>query len=213
MKYIWLFISLFELGSVKAQEVNEKDVEPYGVYKTINLSEDNRRVSLLAEAPSPQQTKLVDSVLKSPNKYIPPVLFALSNALLLRNENDKGTFWFYAAQLRARYDVNRCSDKTATAAAYNQTFGLEINLYAFDHIDKLKKIIKEVIEFVKTNDELYDQRWINLSGMDAMNASLNKEDNKKNLSVDKREWPKIKAETIKSYGDDFYEAMASLEKK
>ncbi len=110
------------------------------------------------------------------------------------------------AQLRARYDVNRCTDKTANSNAYNVNFGPIINDYAFHHLDSLKIVVQRVANFVRENEELYDQRWINLTGMDAMTASLSDKPVNKQLSIEKKLWPVIKKKTIDDYYNDFKEA-------
>ena len=62
--------------------------------------------------------------------------------------------------------------------------GNEINKYAFQNLDTLKQIVTKVVMFEQTNDEHYDQRWINLSGMDAMISGL--ADKKQNKKLKKR---------------------------
>src|SRR4051794_17147681 len=54
----------------------------------------------------------VDTVRASPERYPPPVLYALANELFQRAEPDAAIFWYHAGQLRARFDVERCADPT-----------------------------------------------------------------------------------------------------
>jgi hypothetical protein len=211
-KIIGIFFLLAAI-SAKSQNGENHQVEPKGVYKEINTTRDSKIMEHLMSESFTQKQSLIDSVQKNPNIYIPPVLYALSYALFQKNKKDDATYWFYLAQLRARYDVNRCADKTASAAQYNQLFGPSINEYAFANLDMLEKTIPKIIAFVESNEELYDQRWINLNGMDAMSASLGGKAEPKNLSIDKAQWPKIKSETIKDYSDGFNEALASFKKK
>ncbi|MBD1387224.1 hypothetical protein IDJ75_18190 [Mucilaginibacter rigui] len=213
MKVIIGILLLFCAVSVKSQNVENHQVEPKGIYKEINTDRDSKIMGQLMSESSIKKQSLIDSVQKNPNVYIPPVIYALSYALFQQNKKDDAIYWFYLAQLRARYDVNRCTDKTASAAQYNQLFGPSINEYAFAHLDILEKTIPKVITFVESNEELYDQRWINLSGMDAMSAGLGGKAESKNLSINKAKWPKIKSETIKDYSDGFNEALASFKKK
>ncbi|MES2062960.1 MAG: hypothetical protein V4456_13625 [Bacteroidota bacterium] len=213
MKAIVGLLLLFCCVSAKSQNVENHQVEPKGAYKEINTERDSKIMEQLMSESFAQKQSLIDSVQKNPNIYIPPVLYALAYALFQQNKKDDAIYWFYLAQLRARYDVNRCTDKTASAAQYNQVFGPSINEYAFANLDLLEKTIPKIIIFVENNEELYDQRWINLSGMDAMSASLAGKAEPKKLSIDKAQWPKIKSETIKDYSDGFNEALASYKKK
>src|SRR5579864_3839272 len=113
-----LLLSLSLIGlTTFAQSVTNHQVEPKGAYKEINLSNDTRVIQLLLDSNlTHSRSALIDSVERDANKYTPPVLYALSNILLFQKKYNEACFWFYVAQLRARYDVNRCADKTANAA-------------------------------------------------------------------------------------------------
>jgi hypothetical protein len=213
MKYILLILSAFLFAiSAKAQNIENHYVEPVGEYKQINIANDTRIFISLLDTLKESHI-LVDSVKSFANNYIPPVLYALSYRLYFEKNYNEAMYWFYLAQLRSRYDVNRCADKTANASNYNQTFGPQINKYAFAHLDTLEKIIPRVVEFIRNNEENYDQRWINLSGMDAMSASLGGKNKKKALSVDKINWPAIKTKTVDAFFSDFKEVVLTLRKK
>lgn len=208
MRLTIFLLLLFPGTSIFAQNVTNHQLELKGGYKEINLSNDIRAIQLLLDTDmNHSRSALIDSVEKNANSYTPPVLYALSNILFFQKKYKDACFWFYTAQLRARYDVNRCADKTANADAYNQNFGPIINDYALNHVDSLKTIMPNVIDFVKANEEQYDQRWINLTGMDAISASLDNKPTKKELSVDKNKWPAIKKKTIDTYYSDFKDAL------
>ncbi|GAB3932485.1 hypothetical protein GCM10028827_30670 [Mucilaginibacter myungsuensis] len=192
----------------QAQQVTQQKVEPTGVYKTIDTRKAADIIKKLASKDSKEVAAAKKLVLADPNAHIPPVLYALSNTLYLEKKFDDAAFWFYVAQLRARYDVNRCADRTATSLQYNQAYGAQINKYATKDIPKLRKTVARVIQFVKTNNEQYDQRWINLTGMDAMQQSLGDKAKPAELSVPKKQWPAIKTRTIKEYLDGFNQATA-----
>ena len=210
-----LLLTFQSASYLYAQEGTQHFVEPKGVYKEIadGLKGDNRIAILLSDSNNIARSKLVDSIELNANHFAPPVLYLLSNVLFLQQKYSEAMYWYYVAQLRARYDVNRCTDKTASASDYNEKFGLVINDYAFKHLDSLEKIIPRVIAYVRSSDELYDQRWINLDGMNAMEESLGDKPVNKPLSVDKRKWAAIKKKTIDSYYSDFKEALASYRKK
>ena len=205
MRLILLSLFLFIGLSTLAQNITNNELEPKGVYREINLSNDIKIIQQLLDTSS-SNPALIASVEKDANNYTPPVLYVLSNILFTQKKFNEACFWFYVAQLRARYDVNRCTDRTANANAYNQNFGPNINEYAFKHRDSLKVIVQNVVDFVRLNDESYDQRWINLTGMDAMKASLSDKPADKKLSIDKSKWPAIKKKTLDDYYEDFKEA-------
>lgn len=134
---------LFANFNLFAQNVKTEIVEPKGVYKEVvkNTSNDLRITKLLADSTYSGRALLIDSVIQNANLYTPPVLYFLSAALYQSGKKDEASYWFYVAQLRARYDVNRCADKTATSARYNQIFGPQINTYAMSDAGKLETIV------------------------------------------------------------------------
>jgi hypothetical protein len=204
MRLILLSILLFIGLNSFAQNINNIEVKPKGIYAEINLSNDIMIIQRLSDT-SASNAILIDSVEKNANKYTPPVLYVLSSILFNQKKYNDACFWFYVAQLRARYDVNRCTDKTANANTYNLNYGPAINEYAFKHMDSLKVIVQKVVNYVRINEELYDQRWINLTGMNAMTASISDKQSDKKLSIDKRKWPAVKEKTINDYYEDFNE--------
>jgi len=208
-----VFVIMVCVLTVKAQNVINHHVAPVGVYQKINLDHDSKTVTLLLDEQNKDKSVLIHTVEMNANHYTPPVLYVLSNVLFAEQRYNEAIYWFYIAQLRARYDVNRCADKTANASDYNETYGPVINKYAFTHLDSLEKMIPLVIAFVRANGEQYDQRWINLSGMDAMSASLDGKAGHKSLSVDLSKWPAIKTKTVDTFYSDFKEAIANLKKK
>ena len=206
----FLFISTISF----AQSVTNIEVAPKGVYKNINFSNDSRVAKLLLDTNiSDSKVALIDSIEHNANNYTPPVLYVLSRVLFSEKKYNDAAYWFYIAQLRARYDTNRCTDKTASPDRYNEIFGPDINKYAFTHLDTLEIIIQKVVTFVRSNEEQYDQRWINLEGLDAMSVSLGNKPSSKKINVDKSLWPAIKKKTIDSYYNDFVEYLATYRKK
>jgi hypothetical protein len=200
---------LFAIPSL-AQNVNQYPVKPKGVYSQINMVNDQKMISQLTDGTHNRQA--MNSVIQHAGQYSPPVLYVLSDVLFKLNRKDEAAYWFYIAQLRARYDINRCADKTATAARYNEMYGPQINKYTMQgNLDKLTQLINKVVAYVATNNESYDQRWINLEGMGAMQSSLDgKQPNA--LSMPQSQWASIKAKTIADYQSGFKEALAGLRK-
>jgi hypothetical protein len=213
MKKIILLITI-HLLSIATSKAQENKIEPKGIYKEIDVEKSNKIVEILKGENISSKTQIVDSIIKKPNDYNPTVLYALSKELYDNNKKDEATYWFYLAQLRARYDANLCLDNSAKQAVsiLNNEYGPNINKYAFENIDFLEKTVKKVVDFAKNNEENYDHRWLNLHGMDAVLASMDEKAEKKELSKPKKEWKKIKQKTIEDYFNGFTEYLKSLKK-
>lgn len=213
MKKIILLITI-QLLSITTSKAQENKIEPKGIYKEIDVEKSNKIVEILKSENINSKIQIVDSIIKKPNDYNPTVLYALSKELYDNNKKDEATYWYYLAQLRARYDANLCLDNSAKQAVsiLNNEYGPNINKYAFQNIDFLEKTVKKVVDFAKNNDENYDHRWLNLHGMDAVLASMDEKAEKKELSKPKKEWKKIKQKTIEDYFNGFTEYLKSVKK-
>lgn len=156
------------------------------------------------------ENRAVDSVLKEPNNYAPPTLFLLSIVLFSQNKKEKACFWFYVAQLRGRYDVNISLDSSAGRALsmYREIFGLPINTYAFKNINRLKKIVTKVVDFVRANPENYDHSWIYNQGLGPTDSTLSID----KMCKPKSKWAEIKRQTIEDYYNDFLENVVNRKK-
>lgn len=155
----------------------------------------------------------IATIIRNPELYNPTVFYKLSEILFLQGKKDDAMFWFYAGQLRARYDANRCADETARSAVsvLNENYGPQINKYAFEDLDKFEKIMSKVIEFDKNTKHLYDQRWINLHGMGAMMDELgDKKAQSRIQSLPIDEWAKIAEKTRNEYFEGFNDAMKQI---
>lgn len=121
--------------------------QPQGEYTAIDnkLALDAIK-SLSSSAQPEEQQATIDAVRNAPQKYAPPVFYVMSQALFAQGHCDDAAFWFYAGQLRARYDATRCADATASAAvsALNERCGPVINQYMFQRVDQLKELIPKV---------------------------------------------------------------------
>ncbi len=167
----------------------------------------NKTMTIFSQGSNSQKNSLITKIKAHPEKYAPPVFYALSD-VLFKTDKKAAMFWFYAGQLRARYDANRCTDVSAGAAigSLNYSFGLQINQYAFKNLDQLKSTIEEVIKFDKKTPHKYDQRWINFHGMAAFDK------NNKMTSKPRSEWEAIEQKTRDDYFKDFQNAIKQLEK-
>lgn len=181
-------------------------VEPKGEYATIDTTLANETIKVLSQGSESQKKKVIAEIKARPEKYAPPVFYALSHTLFEVDKED-ALFWFYAGQIRIRYDANRCADKSARSAAdvLSNQYGPLINQYAFQNIDLLKKIIPKVVKWDEQTPNEYDLRWINLHGMGAFTGG------DKELSLPQSEWATIKKQTRDEYWEGFQEAMKSME--
>jgi len=187
--------------------VHAKDitVEPKGEYAKIDTTLANETIKVLSQGSDSEKKKAISEIKAHPEKYAPPVFYALSHALF-EDDKEEALFWFYAGQIRIRYDANRCADKSARSAAdvLSNQYGVLINQYAFQHIDLLKKIIPKAVKWDEETSNDYDHRWINLHGMGAFTGG------EKELSLPESEWASIKKKTSDEYLKGFQEAMKSM---
>jgi hypothetical protein len=58
---------------------------------------------------------------------------------------------------------------------------------------------------VRTNEENYDHRWINLHGMNAVVAGTDEKSEEKELSQPQDKWTEIKKKTVDDYYNGFME--------
>lgn len=192
----------------------QTEVQAKGVFAEIDVKAQNETVDAINSESKKDKKQAIQKVMDNPNNYNPPVVYALSHELFEKGKKDEACYWFYLAQLRARYDANLCKDKSAVQAVgiLNNQYGPEINKYAFQDIDKLEETIIQVVNYVRINEENYDHRWINLHGMWAIQASMGNSDEQRALSMPKDEWPDIKKETVDGYYNGFIEYVKKQKK-
>ena len=212
-RILWILLILLP-AALMAQTANQQDVPLKGAARDINVTKDNAAIKQLAKGGYAANTGLVDTIVNHPNDYNPMVFFILSRVLFKAGHKDDAAFWFYVAQLRTRYDFARCNDPSCAGvpAQLTSIFGPEINQYAIPRADLLVKIVNSVIEFVKTNNENYDQRWINLDGLNVLKTNDGGADKEIVMSKPRKDWPEIKNQTIKSYSEDFGRFIGSRKK-
>ncbi len=200
MRTIIILILVLNLSTtMKAQKTEIIPVT--GVFKEIDVKDQNSAISVLFTGDEKMKSTMRDLFFQDQNKWNPPVVYAISKVLFEQGYKDDAAMWFYIGQLRARIDANLCQDETARGAVaiLNDKFGSTINKHALKDIKKLETIVKDAVEFVRTYEPTYDQRWINLHGMWAINGI----EEGKALSYPKEEWAAIKKKTIDDYYADF----------
>ena len=181
---------------------------------TKDVEKSNKILERLGSKNKKKKQAAIDSVLANPNSYNPTVTYLLSNLLLEQDNKNEAMFWFYLSQVRARVDANICKDNTAKEAVsiLNMTYGPAINKIAFLKLDTLSVIIEKVVAFAKSNEEVYDRRWINLHGMDAIISALDKNSKQKQTSEPFEKWADIKKVTVEGYYSDFIKYVIKKEK-
>ena len=182
-------------------------VEPAGELKNVDTSKDSLAIKHLLGKKKKDAAKTANEVSRNPANYSPPVYYAMSSYLFSSGYKESAVRWFYAGQIRARYDANRCTDKSAGAAVgvLNQKFGPQINEYAFQNINLLEKAVKETVYWSLSTPHHYDQRWINLHGMEAFTESGSKQP-----SLPESEWEDIRISTHTKYLQEFEQALEQL---
>lgn len=115
----------------------------------------NDRETLKSRLTSCKQAVALEAareVLDDPATLSDPVkLFTPSLVLFDQGMRDEAVFWFYAAQLRMRYQaVIRGGDYNQVLSVMLMSVGPPINTYAFQDTGKLSHILDQVLEWDRT---------------------------------------------------------------
>lgn len=187
-------------------------VEPTGALKEVDTSVDIKAIEQLLGSDKKKAASVAEKVETEPSRYSPPVFYAMSTYLFNEGEKESAMRWFYAGQVRARYDANRCTDKSASSAVgvLNQQFGTPINQYAFQEaeIEVFERTVREAISWSLETPHEYDQRWINLHGMGAFTGASSNQP-----SLPESEWEAVRQKTHKEYLEGFEQALQQLKNR
>ncbi|MEO8145838.1 MAG: hypothetical protein ABI654_16635 [Betaproteobacteria bacterium] len=146
--------------------------QPRGVYATIDLAPAQDLIRRLAAPTGGVRRPAIREVLKDPSAYMPPVLYALANALAVE-ESEDAVFWYHVGRMRAVYDAMRGTDKTAlggvnaigrSVTPLGQGLNLELRRSIFFRRNQLVATADKAIEWDAKTARNYDQRWIALFG-------------------------------------------------
>jgi hypothetical protein len=192
-----------------------------GEYASIDVRLLNDSVRILETGDASARKAKAVEISASPEQFAPPVFYSLSNVLFEEGQKDEAMFWFYAGQLRAGFDAMRCTDVSARQAVdvLNQRYGPPINKYAFQDLDKLEAVVQKAVEWDRETPHEYDQRWINLHGMGAVRAGMQRNSGNvrraspRPLSVDEGRWERLAEQRRVEYLKGFHEALAELKNK
>lgn len=180
-----------------------------GVYAEIDTIKSREAIQLLSDKSEEKVSNTILSIKANPENYAPPVLYELSRALFSRDQKDEAAFWYYAGQLRARFDANRCSDISArqAVAVLNQEYGTPINQYTFQDLNKLESLIHRVVEWDRSTPYNYDHRWINLHGLGATLSAMGEPSSDTSLSLPVEQWETIAENTRKKHLENLEEVL------
>ncbi len=165
--------------------------QPRGVYATIDLRPAQAMVRRLGSSSGAERRAAVREVLEEPSAQMPPVLYALANALSVElSRAEDAVFWYHVGRVRAVYDALRCKDVSARNEVTRLGQGLSQDLRAaqFYHREGLVPIAEKAIEWDSKNPRNYDQRWITLFGKIAVGSPGT---DSAELSMPESEWPAI----------------------
>jgi hypothetical protein len=162
--------------------------QPRGIYATIDMSPAREMIARLSSTSGSVRRPAMREVIKDASRHMPPVLYALANALAGDDPED-AIFWYHVGRVRAVYDGLRCRDVTARSGV--TTIGHDLNLdlrrALFYQRDQLVAIATKAIEWDARNPRNYDQRWIALFGKVA-NSSAGTETV---ITLPESEWPDV----------------------
>ncbi len=91
-------------------------------------------------------------ILNGTNALKEPIeMFSPAYVLFQNGEKDQGVFWFYAAQLRVRYQLAfEKGDRGQVLSIMLMTIGPPINNYAFQDVRRLDRTLERVLEWDRT---------------------------------------------------------------
>ncbi|MDH1901585.1 hypothetical protein M2J84_06300 [Comamonas aquatica] len=192
---------------------------PQGVYAHIDTRQTQEMLQTLTQGSAEQQQAALERVRAAPERFQSPVLYAMSQVLFKAKLYHEAAFWFYAGQLRARFDVNRSTDPTTRQAvdALNQTYGAPVNRYLFQDLDRALDLIANVVAWDRKTPYDYDPHWINLHGMQAVQAARDPQSagarTAASLSQPPSEWAAIAERTRVKYLKSFQDAITGMQGK
>lgn len=190
------------------------EVPMQGVYATIDTKPIMEVMHKLQTTVGNENDDLISDVEKHSGNYAPPVFFALANLLFQQGKVDDALFWLNAGRLRADFDAKRCADASARSAvsALVMQMPLPLRRAEFNDVTKLRQIIRKVVQWDESTPYNYEFRWINLSGMDAMQSGLGSANAKqKPLSLPADQWPDLARKNRADYLASLNEAIKTYE--
>lgn len=166
-----LIASVIAVMPVAAQ--NSIQLKPTGEHAIIDTTLAHQTMQAPTSSSARERQHAV-ALMSAPQRDAPPVFYALSHVMLVENKPKRAMCWFYAGQLRGRFDANRRADESARQAigVLNNNYGMPINPYTFQHLPTLENTVAEIVACGRHTPYDYDHRWIKLHGMGATIAAM-----------------------------------------
>lgn len=185
-----------------SQAAESQEVVPKGEFAQIDIKKSQEAMDTITGG----NPNAINDILQTPNDYAPPVLYLISAIMFDNDYQDQATFWFYAAQLRARSDANKSGDDTAHQAVsqLNQRFGAKITPYSMSNPKRLQSIVGQVLEWDEEQTRNYDARWVALQSKDVMT------EDKVNFAP-RDKWQEINALTRNQFRQGLEQAISKLD--
>lgn len=185
-----------------SQTTEPQEVVPKGEFAQIDIRKSQEAMDTITGG----NPNAINDILQSPNDYAPPVLYLISAIMFDNDYQEQATFWFYAAQLRARSDANKSGDDTAHQAVsqLNQRFGAKITPYSMSNPKRLQAIVGQVLEWDEEQTRNYDARWVALQSKDVMTEE------KVNFAP-RNKWQEINALTRNQFRQGLDQAISKLD--
>ena len=163
--------------------------EPRGVYARIDMRPTQEMIRRLGVAFGSDRRAAMREVAKDASAYMPPVLYALANALA-EDYAEEAIFWYHVGRIRAVYDSLRCKDASARGGVtvLGQGLNMDLRTSMFYRRDRLVAIAQKAIDWDLKNPPRYDHRWIALYGKVAASSAGTNPDE---VTVPESEWPAI----------------------
>ena len=99
----------------------------------------------LEQAVAARDPKALKRVIAQADTADPLLLMLAANALVEQGQTERGVFWFYAGQLRARYWPKLQGENAQILTIYLMTAGEQVNARAFKDIPALIKTLDAVV--------------------------------------------------------------------
>lgn len=162
--------------------------EPRGIYASIDMRPAREMVARLTSGSGSVRRPAMREVLKDPSQHMPPVLYALANALS-GDDPEEAVFWYNVGRMRAVYDALRCRDVTARGGvtALGKDLNVDLRSAMFYQRNQLVAIATKAVEWDAKNPRNYDQRWIALFGKVAHTSP----GTETVITLPENEWPDI----------------------
>lgn len=186
-------------------------VLPTGEYATIDTRQAVALMRTLAATSGHENDSTVENIKAHSDAYPPPVFFALARLLYQRGDVDDAIFWFNAGRVRGNFDALRCTDISARSAipALVAQIPMELRKAQFADTQKLRAIVAKAMSWDEATPHNYDQRWINLHGMEAMKKGLGDTGPSSSpLSVPQESWDGLARQAREDYRKGLEEAIA-----